>query len=348
MTVSINYDLAGDFRRAATAKKSLVGPLAILAQQKETRSIGLLAGVLWRALTNVATHRKVTKLLKLAPFADAADANPRFSFKYLTHDYLVRGFSIAERAACFLHHYRRLHSALPAGFLRRTLQEDVPLLEMRKDGHDFSISMGLSRPYDKEGELSLNLQVNSEIVFVLSFTIVPGWVAKSRAAEILLITRIQGMKGAYRQISLATKALHDVSPEALLLTALHGFASALGIREMASICATMQSSYCETYAGSFLKGYDTFFTDLGVTRNSAGFFTSPLPIPEKPMELIKQGHKIRTKEKRAFKRHVAAAVRQSLRESIARPLPSPAPSAYSSAPELAHRELILDPVLLTH
>lgn len=36
--------------------------------------------------------------------------------------------------------------------------------------------MALSRPWEFDGELSLNFEVNNKLVFVLSFTIVPGWV----------------------------------------------------------------------------------------------------------------------------------------------------------------------------
>jgi uncharacterized protein VirK/YbjX len=321
MSVSIQYDLTGSGRPAAPALGTFLAPLRALLDRKESWAPRLLAEVVWRAATNVNTHLRVRRLIKSSPLSSAVAGNPRFPFKCLLPNYLVRGFSVAEGSACFLHHYKRLHAALPARFLGQIMQGEMVLDEISRSGNDFAIAMGLSRPYDKEGELSLNLQVNGETVFVLSFTIAPGWVVRSDAAEVLLVTRIQGMKGAYRQISLATKALHDVAPESLLLAALHGVASAFGIRTMASIRATMQSSYNELYASSFKKGYDAFFADLGVAQNDAGFFLSPIPAPEKPLQLIKQGHKLRTREKRAFKRHVAAEVRQTLREAMVRPQP---------------------------
>jgi uncharacterized protein VirK/YbjX len=262
---------------------------------------------LWRALTNIGTHRKVLQLLKLPPFAETARDNPRFAFKYLTHDYLVQGFTVAERASCFLHHYRRLHAALPDRLLRQTLQGDVTLHEIRESCNCFAITMGLSTPYDKEGEMSLNLQVDGETVFLLSFTIVPGWVVESEAAEILLVTRLQGMRGCYRQIYLATKTLHDVAPGALLLAALQGIANAFGIGEIAAVSASRQSSCTEDSAAAFKKAYDDFFVELGIPENSAGFFFSPVPIVDKPLACIKQGHKLRTREKRAFKQQIQLA-----------------------------------------
>ena len=319
MSVAIQYDLTGNGQPAAPANSTFLGPLKALFDRKESWSPSLLAGVLWRSATHVSTQFRVRRFIKSSPLSSAVAGNPRFPFKCLFPNYLVRGFSVTEGAACFLHHYQRLHTALPVRFLHQIMQGEVVLDEIRRGGNTFAITMGLSMPYDKEGELSLNLQVNGEIVFVLSFTIVPGSIVKTEAAEVLLITRIQGMKGAYRQISLATKALHDVAPESLLLAALHGVGSAFGIRAMACIRATMQSSYNEIYATSFKKGYDGSFTDLGIAQNAAGFFLSPIPAPEKPLERIKQGHKLRTREKRAFKRHVAAQVRHTLREAMIKP-----------------------------
>jgi hypothetical protein len=71
----------------------------------------------------------------------------------------------------------------------------------------------------------------------------------------------------------------------------------------------------EEFSSHYRSAYDDFFAELGATRNSAGFFVSPIPMPEKPVASIKQGHKLRTREKRAFKLQVAADVCQLLLES---------------------------------
>lgn len=304
---------------ASSEKGGLLALLHSLAQDGKAWPPVLLAGVLWRALTHIGAHLEVMRLLRLPALAGAAARNPRFVFKYLTHDYLARGLTTRERAACFLHHYRRLHATHPERLLRRTLEGDVTLYETSGAGTRFSISLGLSRPWDKEGELSLNLHVDGEIMFVVSFTIVPGYVVRSTAAETLLVTRIQGMKGCYRLISHATKTLHNVSPDALLIAALQGLAARLGIAEMAGVSAVRQCSYLPNYAALFTRSYDTFFTELGAVKNSAGFFIAPLPLVEKPLAFIKQGHKLRTREKRAFKSEVAATMGYSFQALLTIP-----------------------------
>ncbi len=73
--------------------------------------------------------------------------------------------------------------------------------------HRYAVSMGRARSVkntrqvDHEGEMSLNVLVDDTQVFVLSYTIVPGWVIEAPDAEVLVITRIQGSLGVFDQIS---------------------------------------------------------------------------------------------------------------------------------------------------
>src|ERR1035438_5071272 len=171
----------------------------------------------WRAFTHIKKGGELFAFLARNPlFSEMLQNNPRFGFKFLTDDYLVRGFSTSESASCYLHHYKRLHSLLPDRLLRQIMQEEVTL-HVIPDGSDrFALTLGLSRTYDNEGELTLRLRVDGDIAYVLSFTIVPGELVESKASEALLITRLQGIKGCYRQIGIATKAMHEVAPDRLL------------------------------------------------------------------------------------------------------------------------------------
>jgi uncharacterized protein VirK/YbjX len=301
----------------ATANDEFLRPLPALARHKKTWAPDLLAGVVWRGLTNMGSHRKVVQLLKLPLLAETARDNPRFAYKYLTHDYLVQGLSTAQRASCFLHHYGRMHAALPDRTLRQTLRELITVHEIPAETNRFTVTMGLSRDFDKEGEFSLNLHVDSEIVFLLAFTIVPGGVVGSETGEVLLISRLQGMKGSYHLIQLATKSLHDVAPDALLLASLQGLAVAFGIGEIAAVSAERQSSSTKDSAVAFKQAYDDFFQGLGIQQNADGFFLTPVPIEGKPLSYIKKGHKLRTKEKRAFKQSIQLACADFFAEQIA-------------------------------
>ncbi len=317
MTVDIDYRTSLDDPRRPTANGGLLRPISALAREKKTWSPGLLTGVLWRGFSNIATFYQVLQLIKVHPFSEAARLHPRFAFKYLTHDYLTRSFTVPERAACFIHHYRRLQADFPDRLLRQCLSTDITLHEIECGGSRFAFSMGLPRIWDKEGELSLNLHLDGVVVFVLSFTIVPGWIFQSQAADVLLISRIQGVYGYFNEIRRLTRTLHDVGPAALLLAALYGFAEALGIGEFAAVSAIRQSSYTEELSALYIDAYDNFFTGLGLAINDSGFFLSPIPHPDKPLSQIKQGHKLRTREKRAFKHKIAQAVCHALQQQAA-------------------------------
>jgi hypothetical protein len=284
-----------------------------------------IARLTWGGLTSITVQPEIIRLLRLEPYAQIAQDDPRFAFKYVTLEYLAHGMSTSERAASFLWHYNRLHAALPSPLLRQIMAGTVSICEISEDNHCFTISMGMSRPIHNEGEMSLNLLVNGEIVFILAFTIVPGWAVKSKAREVLLISRIQGARGRYDEISLATKSLWDVAPSPLLLAAMQGFGRALGIEEFASVSSTTHRyslEIDEEFASHVDSNYDGFFEALGVPRTPYGYFSSPIPMEDKPLALIKRGHKIRTKQKRAFKEEVQNAVASFFEKQCAAAFPA--------------------------
>jgi uncharacterized protein VirK/YbjX len=294
-------------RQQGISGNLFAGPVSALAREKRTWSPALLAGVLWRAVSNPGALRRVYEVVKFSPLYETARKTPRFAFKYLTRDYLARGIGTGQRAACFVHHYRRLLAAIPEDSLRLALSTTLPIHEIEGYERRFTITMSLSRDFDKEGELSFFLHVDGAVVFLLGFTIVPGYVVNSEAAEAVLISRVQGMKGSFAGIHLATRMLHDVAPVAVLLAALEGFAMAFGVDEIVAVSAMRQSSFSENTAEELRQGYDDFFQSAGLTLSPDGLFKTPVPIPLKPLSQVKKGHKIRTKEKRAFKQYIQTA-----------------------------------------
>lgn len=326
------------------ARLGFIGQLLILARQKVSWSPALIASELWRFLTNTGAYREILTTLKLRPFKKIAQNNPRLALKYVAPNYLARGFTVSERASCFLHHYRRLHAALPESVLCQMMLADITLHDISNDVDKFAITLGLPElHFDLEGELSLNLQVDGKKVFNLSFTIVPGWVLKSKTAEALLISRLQGNPGCNSQIRRARKALNDYSPRNLLLAALQGIADALGVSEIAAVSATNQKSYINGRPVSFKNGYDTFLTKAGMVKTSFGFFSSQIPIQGKPLSLFKGRARSRAKKRRAIRQQIRLACAHFLLEAIGRSSSFTSCSACLAASPAA-AELELSPV----
>ena len=277
------------------------------------------ARVTGRLSTGFSTQLRVLELLRIGPIARFVRSNPRFLFKHLPPQYLIRDLAAPARTACFLHHYKRLSSVLQEPLLRRMLEQDVPVFGLGDRDHRFVVTLGRSRQIDHsrhvdhEGELSLNLLVDGTHVFVLSFTIVPGWVVGSQAAEVLMITRVQGALGVFEKISLAARAMHGIPPEMVLMAALHGVAEAFAIPVMAGVSAVRHICYDPEDEAIFKKCYDDFFARIGAVRNPADFYMGVFPLPEKPMPLVKRGQKTRSRARRAFRQRVAGETFAALR-----------------------------------
>lgn len=283
-----------------------------LSRERTPPNLVRIARMLWRMLTNIHLHREVLRLVKLQPLDDVVESNPKFAVKYLATRYLMRGFTVAERGTCFLHHYETLRNTCPLPALRQILHWELGLYRTFEEGKCIDVTLGRSRPSDNEGELSLFLKIDGEVILTLSFTIVPGRVVKSEQADVLLISQLQGTLGCdRRQMKLATKAMEGVRPRGLLLAALEGVAVALGIREIAAVNATSQIAYCEEYAASFMHGYDDFFAEMGFVKSVGAIFLSPVPIREKPLSCIKHGHRLLVKKRRAFREKIRQACTES-------------------------------------
>lgn len=298
----------GTLQHAAAGENPATPPKYLPAQSIDSISPLQLGAWIVRALTHLRRVRKTLGFLSRNPlYSQIVQSNPRFAFKFLTDDYLARGFTTAQAADCFLHHYTRLQELLSAEMLRPLLEDEIPLHVIPDGSNRFALTLGLSRPYDNEGELTLRLRVDGEIVSVLSFTIVPGTIVECDAPEVMLITRLQGIKGCFEQITQATRALNDVAPSALLIAALQGVAQGLGIHALAAVPAERQTSYKAEVAEAFKHAYDNLFTELGLLENPTGFFHSPVPIQPRPISVVQRSHRARTRKKRAFKLEIQQA-----------------------------------------
>lgn len=307
-----------------------------LARQRDYWYPPRLARILLSVTCNIHRQVEICRILALPEFRSIASLHPVCPFKYLSRCYLVRGLTAAERAQCFLHHYRYLQAHLDCRVLQEALQRDTALIDLREGGISCVVTMG--PPADNalwEGELVLGLWFDGIPVYSLQFAIVPGWILRSQERHAFVILRIQGVKGRYGQIRDVTRTLHDVAPPALLVAALVGIAKAWDIRHLGGISAASQYARRDPESPALIRTYDEFFASLGASRVSADFFSTPIPLEDKAIEEINNGHRARTRKKRAFKQMVADEVSRRIvasswpRESIE--VISPAASAWTAA-----------------
>lgn len=279
-----------------------------------------LTRVVWSIASNLRGQIELLRIFSLPAFKSLVLLDPIFTFRHLSTEFLFRGLTAKERTASILHHYRFLISRLPDRARGQHGHWEIPIIDKQENGRAFAVTLGLpAKDALWEGESLLQLKVDGTPVYQLQFTIVPGWALNSQQPDVVFVQRLQGMRGRFGQVSAATKAFGDVAPPLLLVTALQGIATAWGIREMACISARSQHAgkryKDEISSAPFRKAYDDFFLELGATRVTADFFSLSLPIVEKPIELIGNGHKARTRKKRAFRHEIANRVSQSILEA---------------------------------
>jgi uncharacterized protein VirK/YbjX len=294
-------------------------PFLYMARQKYYWSPQRLGRIMWSIASNLHRHIEILCIFSRPAFKSLVLLDPVFPFRHLSTQLLLPGLTASERSISLLHHYRFFLSRISKSALRRFGRNEIELIEHRKEDATFSVTLG---PPEKgalwEGESLLQLRVNRELIYQLGFTIVPGWVMHSDRRDIFFVQRLQGVKGCFDEISKATKAFGDIAPPALLVAVLQGLAAAWGIHEMA--CISAKSQFTSTYnhgeeSSALLKqAYDDFFLQLGATRVCNDFFSLPLPLEEKPLDLIGNGHKARTRKKRALRQEIANRACQAIRE----------------------------------
>jgi len=158
--------------------------------------------------------------------------------------------------------------------------------------------------------------VNETDIYLISCSIVPGYVVGLEDRHVILISRMQGIKGAAEQIQQATKKINEISPQAILFAVLQGTGTALGIRSIAGVGEKYQCASGERDPVRFEKTYDRFFISLGARLSGNGFYHVDVAPREKPLNLVKSGHRLRTKAKRQVKMAIREAVAQSWHKDI--------------------------------
>jgi uncharacterized protein VirK/YbjX len=271
-------------------------------------------------LRNFRGHLKLLQTLSLPHARDLLHSHPRLAYKYLGGNYLARTFSATTRLRILHTHYHYLMEYVCDDFLAQVFAARQILWEDSRQEHHFSISLSFphclhhpGRRVDHEGDLSLLFQIDGTPVYVICFTIAPGEVFKANGMNVgsektLFIARIQGEAQQLQNIRRATKLLHEISPRDLLLVATQALATSLDIDTIVGINSANQLATPPECKQELFFDYEKFWSELGADRLDDGFYTLPVPLPQKPLAEISQHHRTRTLRKREFKRQVMEAV----------------------------------------
>lgn len=247
----------------------------------------------------------VRKLVHSVEGQTASSVGPLAKHAFDQREYLARNLIPETRYKCFVHHYDFLTGAVSNSALKLLVRNGVTLYASRPAQVEYSILMHNPRRGAYEGELSLFFVASGEAIFVLSFTVVPGYAVGLEDENVILIGRMQGQTRSPTAIREAAKDNSDVAPQAILFAALQGIARAIGIEHIAGVQATNLVAYEEEKAQALENAYDNFYASVGASGPHNGFYVWSASTPEKPLNQVKPGHRLRTKAKRAFKATIA-------------------------------------------
>ncbi len=310
--ITQDYRLVTRFRKRSESACTTVFTQFLNAMRTNDWKLSRVPRKLLMILCNLTAHQRLCQLLARPKFAELTSKHPHLPFTYL-RAYLSKRFTVSARCSAFIHHYSYLHAKLPDDLLSTILFSRLTLWEESIEAHRYSLTLGFSNPIRNEGELSISFMVNDIRVSLLSFTIVPGSLVGLDVEHAFLISRMQGVQGYFQQIRRATKAFNEVSPSLMLIAALQGVADAFGIRYSAAVSAVDQVSNKGNESVGFKAAYDEFWTSLGATKDASDIFHIPFPLPEKPLELVKQKYRARVKARRQFRQQVGDKVRRAVR-----------------------------------
>ena len=239
------------------------------------------------------------------------NASPHTVKNLKGRSYLARSLAGADKYACFGFNYEFLSRHLAYPFLQQALFRKIELYRVRVSENEYTIEIQMCREMTPEGELSIFFKLNGSQIYLISFTIVPGRVLGLRDRQALLISRMQGGRGKSEEFRIAKKDFSEVAPQAVLMAAIEGIAKAIGVEHIAGVCAANQVCLDERKLELFERTYDAFFLSIGATGPADGLFVVGVPFPEKPMQEVKPGHRLRTKQKRQLKAEISSLVRAS-------------------------------------
>jgi uncharacterized protein VirK/YbjX len=275
---------------------------AILGREPESASTAegyLQGGALLRDLVAKLAHSSELR---------AKHLRSNIAFDRATDpDYLAKSFRGIESVQAYYGHYGFLVEALTAPTLHTLLAGQAILHVQRGDRSEHRILLTATHERHEEGELQLQLHDGYFVLYVLGATIVPGEVFGLPDRHVLLISRLQGVPGAFLAIGQATKAFGDIQPKAVLLAAAEGLASGLGLRTILAVAAGNQLASDKCRAEDLVKSYDNFFTAAGAEPWGDGFFRLDLARELQTPAAASRAHAKRAERRRRLRREVTAA-----------------------------------------
>lgn len=258
-------------------------------------------------LPNLPGHIELLRVLAAPPIADLVRRHPRLGYRYLI-PYLAHNLSRKSRLTILTNHYRKLKDRLNENALVQ-IYEDSPVLWKECLGDQtLRITLSFPQEHDYEGDLRLDFKSGDVTLYAMTFTIAPGQALHVDSDQVLLISAIQGASGKVDLLRQITKICHGTSPLYLLLAAVEAVALSLGIGMLVGVGREQQIARRRGENAIRFFDYDGFWSDVSAEKTSGDFYRTPVPFPEKPIELLKSNRRSRALRRRELRNRISEQV----------------------------------------
>ncbi len=233
--------------------------------------------------------------------------DPFFERKFVT-PYLASFLSPRQRLDIQSHLCRVLDEDFDPRRFTARLPDGIELWTLHKDGRRLSIVLRLPQRTMLEGDLTVEVQLDGQMLHRISFAFVPGSVLGRPEANLVFIGGSQGVHGTRELAREAARLAGEINPPNLLLIALRALAAGMGTAMIAGVAAACQSVVGRADTTSLGAYDDLWRANHGEAHD--GYFVMPVDVPEN--EAIEGANRSRTRRKRrlrqAFLQDMIAAV----------------------------------------
>ena len=264
-------------------------------------------------LATILGHIELVRVLNRPEMRALRTRHPTLVAKYFGQ-YLAKNFRLKFRREIMVFHNRYLLERTVRSFFATMVAERTPLWNKTVDGNAYSISLSFRSEYHFEGDLCLTFERNGVILYLITFSIVPGHPIADTADPAFLVACVQGAPEQFEAIRISTRENNDIAPNQMLMAALFALAGPLDIKSVAGVTNRLQLSRKE--AEPFPFDYDVFWQSFAARETPCAFYEMSVRNPYKPLLSVKLEHRRRARLRRRYKDQIAASVSRTFAEQF--------------------------------
>ena len=266
------------------------------------KSVELAAKLILRFLIYLPSTLRLAQALHADDYGVMQKKNAGVYLKHLRKAYACN-LSVSERASMVAHHYQLLRERLGVDFLNNSIENEVLIWSATDDPQGPRIIAQSANQYDFEGEMNLRFLMGTDLLYIMSFVVSPGSIWGREEPNVIVVTRVQGIRLFLKEMKTATAISGDCGPRLLLFAALEGLAIAMGVQQIIGIGVRMQiaTSFGPIKSPSFLENYDLFWRSLNGQFRLDGNFNLTAPSLNKSLENTPAKHRTRALRRRIYR-----------------------------------------------